>query len=303
MNQELDEFVQHELAQLSGSAAHRQPANPALPQRLYTPVNAAGIEAVVRSRTLRALDWRLRYAETLGRYGVEVVETCLGQRRGTTADSLREQFRCETLANFHPSGTHFDGFVARLFERAEATGLASFPGYALGLSVADLPVRTAAFTPGTNMRLFSAIYSRDQQFAIVQTIYQSYEDYFVSAVHRFGEQNRTWLLTPCWDKFRHDIGTVLMRFRNPASFQEREWIAIALARPHQEDDPVVFEIFDNRLLPSVALDIGGLSDGSGRALPLDVIAIGPYLPFESTREALSAFLSRNRVHGVTIVPA
>ena len=94
-----------------------------------------------------------------------------------------------------------------------------------------------------------------------------------------------------------------MRFRNPASFEEREWIALALTRPHQEQDPVVFEIVDNRLVPSVALNIGGPPDRGRRKLPLDVIAIGTSLPFEATREALSAFLGCNRVHGVTIVPA
>jgi hypothetical protein len=295
--------VQHELAQLSGSIRHQLPANPAMPQRLYYPANAAGLEAVVRSGTLRALDWRLGCEEALVRYGIEVVEAFLGQRQGATADPLREQFRSETLANFHPRGTHFDGFVARLFERAGATEPAFFPGYALGLSVANLPIRTSANAPGTSMRLFKAIYSREQQLAIVQTIYQACEDYFVSTVHRFGEQNRSQLLTPCWDKFRRDIGTVLMQFRNPASFQEREWIAIALTRPHQEEDPVVFEVVGNRLVPSVALDIGWPPGAGSRKLPLDVIAIGPSLQFESTREALSAFLSRNRVHGVSIVRA
>ena len=303
MNQELEEFVQLELAQLSGSAQHQLPANPAMPQRLYYPVNAAGIEAIVRSGTLRALDWRLGCDEALVRYGVGVVEAFLDKRQGATADSLREEFRCETLANFCPSGTHFDGFVVRLFEHTEPTDPVSFPGYALGLSVANLPIRTIANAPGTSIQLLKAIYSREQQLAIVQTIYQSYEDYFVSTVRRFGEQNRTQLLTPCWDKFRRDIGTVLMRFRNPASFQECEWIATALTRPHQEEDLVVFEIVDNRLVPSVALDISVPPDGGRRKLPFDVIAIGASLPFESTREALSAFLSRNRVHGVTIVPA
>lgn len=303
INQELEEFVQQELAQLSGSAQHQLAANPAMPQRLFHLTDAAGLEVAVRSGTLRAPDWRLGCKEPLVRYGVELVEAFLGQRQGATADSLREEFRRATLANFNPRGTHFDGFVARLFECAEAREPASFPGYAIGLSVANLPIRTSASEPGTSMQLLRAIYSREQQLAIVQTIYQSYEDYFVSTVDRFGEQNRTQLLTPCWDKFRHDIGTFLMRFRNPASFQEREWIAIALARPHQEEEPVVFEIVDNRLVPSVALDIGGSPDSCRRKLPLDVIAIGASLPFESTREALSAFLSRNGVHGITIMAA
>lgn len=297
INQELEEFVQHELAQLSGSAQLRLAAEPALPQRLYHLADAAGIEALVCTGTLRALDWRLGWDEPLVRYGVELVEAFLGERPPGPADALREEFRRETLANFNPSGTHFDGFVARLFEKADAREPS--PGYALGLRVVDLPARTSASEPGASMQLLRAIYSREQQLTIVQALYQAYEDYFVSAVQRFGEQNRTQLLTPCWDKFRYDVGTFLMRFRNPGLFPQQEWIALALAGPHQEKDPVAFGIVDNRLVPSVALDICG--PAAKRKLALDVIAVGAALPFESTREALSAFLGRNRVHGVAIV--
>lgn len=303
INQELEEFVQQELTQLSGSTCHQLAADPALPKRLFHLTGAAGLEAAMRTGKLPARDWRLGCAAPLVRYGVEVVEAFLVTRQGASADPLREEFRRATLANFNPSGTHFDGFIVRLFECAEVRNAASSPGYALGLSVANLPIRTSASEPETCMQLLKAIYSREQQLAIVETIYQCYEDYFVSAVHRFGEQNRAQLLTPCWDKFRHDIGTLLMRFRNPASFQEREWIAIALTQPLQEAEPVVFEIVDNRLVPSVALDIAGLPDSGRRKLPLDVIAIGASLPFESTREALAAFLSHNRMPGVAIVPA
>lgn len=302
INHELEEFVQQELAQLSVSAQHRLAVNPAMPQRLYHLADAAGVEALVRSGTLRALDWRLGWNEPLVRYGVETVEAFLDQRQDATTDALREEFRRQAKANFNPSGTHFDGFVARLFECADACEPASCPGYALGLSVANLATRSSASEAGASMQLLKAIYSREQQMTIVQALYQSYEDYFVSAVRRFGEQNRAQLLTPCWDKFRHDIGSFLMRFRNPASFREREWIAIALARPHQEEDPVMFEIVGNRLVPLVALDIGGPPASGNRTQPLDLIAIGASLPLASTREALSAFLSRNGVHGVAIVP-
>lgn len=303
MNKDLDEFVRQELAQLSGSAQHQLTTEHAMPQRLFHPTDAAGVQATVHSGVLRALDWRLGCPAPLVRYGVEVVEGFLGQRQDTTVDTLREEFRRETLANFNPYGTHFDRFVARLFESVDAGESASFPGYALGLSVANLPIRTSAGEPGASIQLLKAIYSREQQLSIVKTLYQSYEDYFVSAVHRFGEQHRTDLLTPCWDKFRNDIGTFLPRFRNPASQREGEWIAIALTRPHRDEDPVLFEIVDNRLVPFVALDIGGPLASGRHTQSLDVIAIGASLPFGLAREALSAFLRRNRVHGVAVVPA
>ena len=253
MNQELEEFVQHELAQLSGSVQHQVASNPAMSQRLFYRTDAAGRGAAVRNRTLRAVDWRRGCEPSLVRYGAELVEAFLGEPQGAPVDWRREQFRHATLTNFNPSGTHFDGFVARLFECAQAP--ASLPCHAFELCVAHLPVRASASDSGKSMQLLSAIYSHEQQFAIVRTIYQTYEDYFVSTVDRFGAQDPTRFLTSCWDKFRHDIGTFLMRFRHPASFEEREWIAIALVRPHQEAEPVVFEMIDNRLVPSVAFEI------------------------------------------------
>jgi hypothetical protein len=283
INPELDDFIQQELAQSSGWAQQSMPGDAPVPRRLFHAADAAGVETVVRRRALRALDWRLGWDGPLVRYGVELVETFLHQRADATADPLREQFRRATLLNFNPCGSHFDGFVARLFECAEPQSL---PGYAIGFAAAHA---------GASMQLLPAIYSHEQQLAIVQMLYQCCEDYFVSAVHRFGEQHRTELLTPCWDKFRQCIGACLMRFRAPAACHEREWIALALGAAAQADDAIGFVVVDNRLVPVVAIDIG--------ALPLDVIAIGAALPFESTREALSAFLRRQRTHGVAIVRA
>jgi hypothetical protein len=152
------------------------------------------------------------------------------------------------------------------------------------------------------MRLLSAIYSHERQLSIVQTLYQRYEDYFISAVQRFGEQHGDELLPICWDKFRYEIGAFLMRFRDPSLHREREWIALALSDTGAEPDhdQVVFEVVENRLVPAVVLDIRGPMV-NGRTLPLDVIAIGPSLPFESTREALSAYLRFNRTGDVAIV--
>jgi hypothetical protein len=301
INPELDEFVQQELAQLSASGLHRAAVEPPVPQRLFQPADAAGVETLVRSRTLRALDWRLGWGDALSGYGVELVEDFLHQRQAATTDPLQEQFRRATLTNFNPSGSHFDGFVARLYECVEPPLPAPFPGYALGFSCVDLPVPTSAGAAGASMRLLAAIYEREQQLAIVQTLYQMCEDYFVSAVHRFGEHNSAELMTPCWDKFRQAVGAFMMRFRAPASCHEREWIALALARPHLAEDPIVFEPVDNRLVPLVQIDIGGLPASGRRTQPLDVIAIGAALPFESTREALAAFLRSNRMHGVAVV--
>ncbi len=166
---------------------------------------------------MRAFDWRTGWGGAPARYGVQLVEDFLGQPPPASTDPLRALFRSETLANFNPRGSHFDGFVARLSECAGPPG-------------ANPLVTTSVTQPRT--RLLKAIYSREQQLAIVHTLYRSSEDYFLSAVQRFGEHYRSDLLTPCWDKFRHMIGTWLMRFRDPASVDEREWIAIVLASPH-----------------------------------------------------------------------
>jgi hypothetical protein len=300
MNPELEEFVQCELAQL-GCVAEPVYMDDPVPQRLYHLTDAAGMEGFFRHGTVRALDWRLGWGGPLVRYGVELVEEFLEQPGTGKTEALRKQFRQATRANFHPRGTHFDGFVFRLYDASEAQVHSTGPGYLLGLSTAAL---LAPRQPRSRraMRLLSAIYSHERQLSILQTLYRRYEDYFVSAVKRFGEQHGDELLPICWDRFRYEIGTFLMRFRDPGLHREREWIALALSDTGAEPghDPVVFEVVKNRLVPTVVLDLR-VPVGNGRTLPLEVIAIGPSLPFESTREALSAYLRFNRIGNVAIV--
>lgn len=292
--------MQQALTELSGALRHPLNVNRALPQRLYYPTDAHGLAATVRGQALRALDWRLGWGDPLVRYGVDLVEEFLDQHQCAAADPLREEFRGAARANFSPRGTHFDGFVARLFACPDAGQATSTSGYALGFSVENMTACAGAGHPDLGIRLEAAIYSREQQLAIVGRLYQSYEDYFVAAVQRFGQRHRDDLLIPCWDKFRHDIGSVLMRFRDPALGKEREWIALAVGRRTRTDDGIGFEIVDNRLVPAVALDIGARLDGARRPSALDVIVIGASLPFEPTREVLQAFLARHAAARVRI---
>lgn len=300
MNPELEEFVQCELVQLSRGGEQVYTDGP-VPQRLYHLADAAGMEGFFRHGTVRALDWRLGWGGSLVRYGVELVEEFLEQPGTGKTEALREEFRQATRKNFHPRGSHFDGFVFRLYDTSEAQVHSTFPGYLLGLSTAALPGPMQP-TSQRAMRLLSAIYSHERQVSILQTLYRRYEDYFVSAVQRFGERHGDELLPICWDKFRYEIGTFLMRFRDPGLHREREWIALTLSGKDAEPDhdPVVFEVVENRLVPAVVLDIRGPTV-NGRTLPLDVIAIGPSVPFDSTREALSAYLRFNRIGDVAIV--
>ena len=237
---------------------------------------------MVRTRTLPACDWRLGHDPALVRYGVELVEQFLAASREASSAPLRREFRCATLANFNPRGVHFDGFVVRLFEHADAIAPAA-TGYALGMRIADLPVE-----------LSRAIDGPARQRAIVASIYQACEDYFVRAVERFGDRYRHDLLTPCWDTFRHEIGPLLLRFRPPSSAEQCEWVALARSLPLTDPDPITFPIVQNRLVPTAAIPIG--------ARTLETIAIGTTVPFETTSEALHAYLHRQGMHRIAITP-
>lgn len=225
-------------------------------------------------------------------YGVELVKTFLDTTPDEVTDPLRIEFRRTLSANFHPRGTHFDGFVARLYEFDDAFEPASFPGYAIGLRVADLPIRAQSDEREMSIRLERTVDCRDQQLQIVKTLYQAYEDFFVSAAQRFGESHRDALLPSCWDKFRHHIGLYLMRFRDPAKLQHPEWIAIALTRNDEHEDSIAFEVIDNRIVPLTTLP---LTRANSIALQIDSVKVGAALPFEITKESLTAFL---RHHGI-----
>lgn len=280
MTPELDAFVHAELGALGTTLRATVVAESPYPARLFYPVDAAGMANVIRNRTITARDWRLGCPPALVAYGVEVVTACL--EREPVADPLRRAFRRAALANLHPRGSHFDGFVARLFASPATAG---WHGYALGLAVPAAPL------PG--MTLMAAIYAVEQQQAIIAALLHACEDYFVSAVQRFGARHHDDLLVPCWDRFRRDIGTFLMRLRHPDQSHEREWIALALAGPRR--DPVLFDVIGNRLVPGVHLAID--------SMPVDHIIIGAELPFATTREALAAFLGRHGMHGVRVAPA
>jgi hypothetical protein len=258
----------------------------------------------VRSGALRAIDWRLGWDGSLVGYGVELILSLLQTQSDLSGEGLRRRFRDHVLTHFNPRGTHFDGFVARLFDIGGADAHCTVGGYALGLSSATLPVQPHAGGPPGGMRLHSTIYAIERQCAIVQTLYRRYEDYLFRAVERFGERHIDDFMSACTDQFRHDIGYLVMRFRGPAAAHEREWIAIVLAsayrKPGQDADPVRFDILNNRLVPVVALDIAEPGADGRRRPAVEVIAIGVSLPAESTREALKAYLRRHGLPGIAV---
>lgn len=275
-------------------------SNDAAPQRLFYPTDAVGLAAAVRRQSVRALDWRLGWGDAFTHYGIGRVDEFLAQRAGTTQDAFRKTFCEASRLNFNPRGTHFDAFVARFFECALLGHPAAPSEYALGLSVSRLSATTCSASPKATARLAAAIYDREHQRSIIDSVYSAYEDYFVSAIQRFGERYLNDLQTPCWDKFRHDIGSMLIRFRDPFLANECEWIAIALIGPQTSDIDIKFEIIGNRFVPTVALDLRSEIDCERGACAIDTIVTGPSLPYEPTREVLQAFLARTATGKIRI---
>ncbi len=299
MNRDLDDFVRCELSQLSG--ANVLDVDVSLPRHLFYLCDAAELDSVMRNSAVPAMDWRLGWDGPLVQYGVELVRSYLEGASGEADNGLRSRFREDVYTHFDPRGTHFDGFVIRLFDLGSGSPQNGFPGYALGMPADALAARDGAATGQGTVRLASAIYSSERQHAIVQGLYRRYEDYLITAVERFGESCADDVSLSCTDRFRRDIGRYMMRFRDPCLSGEREWIALALAAADGMPQPLRFDIRANRLVPTVALDIAvhGLP-GRRRSL-IDVIAVGPSLPAASTRESLEAYLRWQGLPGVAVV--
>jgi hypothetical protein len=300
MNRDLDEFVRCELSQLS-AGGHALDEDVPLPRRLFYPCDAPELDAVMRSRTIPAIDWRLGWDGPLVQYGVELVRSHLEGASGEADNGLRTRFRDDVRTYFDPRGTHFDGFVTRLFDIGSGSPQDGFPGYALGMAGDALAARDRTAASHGTVRLASAIYSSERQHAIVQALYRRYEDYLITAVERFGESCADDVSSSCTDRFRRDIGCYIMRFRDPGLSGEREWIALALAAADGRGQPLWFDIRANRLVPAVALDIAAHGLPRRRRSLIDVIAVGPSLPAASTRESLEAYLRWQGLPGVAVV--
>lgn len=299
MNRDLDEFVRCELSQLSAGADALDEDAP-LPRRLFYPCDAAELDAVMRSRTIAAMDWRLGWDGPLVQYGVDLVRSHLEEASGKADHGLRRRFRDDLCTHFNPRGTHFDGFVIRLFDLGGSSPRHGFPGYALGMPGDALAAHDSTAAGQGAVRLASAMYSSQRQRAIVQALYRRYEDYLVTAVERFGESCAEDVSSSCIDRFRRDIGGAMMRFRDPGLSGEREWIALALAAAGGPPQALRFELRANRLVPALALDIAAHGLRRRRRSLVDVIAVGPSLPAASTRESLEAYLRWQGLHGVAV---
>lgn len=280
------------------------PANSA-PQQLFHFTDAAGLERLVKEQALHALHSRLGWGDDVAGYGIDLVRSFLQFRAMTSQPGASAEFCAALLANFNPRGHHFDCFLTRLFENGDGPdGLGdSGQGYALGLATGHMALRAEQRHQGASVLLQQAIYTREQQLAVVERLYASYESFYARSLRRHGEASRETILTPCWDMFRRDIGDFLPRFRCPARSHEKEWLAIALYGPNQEDDGVFFDIVDNRLVPAVMLDISRPARDGSRALQLHSLVIGNALPYEITKESLQIFLSRNKTPFVRITPS
>jgi hypothetical protein len=300
MNRDLDEFVRCELAQLS-AGGHALDEDVPLPRRLFYPCDALELDAVMRSRTITAIDWRLGWDGPLVQYGVELVRSHLDGASGEADNGLRRRFRDDVCTHFDPRGTHFDGFVTRLFDIGSGSPQHGFPGYALGMPGDALVARDGTAAGQGTVRLASAIYSSERQRAIVQALYRRYEDYLITAVERFGEGCADDVSSSCTDRFRRDIGHYMMRFRDPGLSREREWIALAVAAADGRPQPLRFDIRANRLVPIVALDITAPNVTRRKRSLIDLIAVGPSLPAGSTRASLEAYLRWQGLPGVAVV--
>lgn len=300
MNRDLDEFVRCELSQLSAGGPALDEDVP-LPRRLFYPCDAAELDAVMRSGAIPSIDWRLGWDGPLVQYGVELVRSHLEEASGEADNGLRRRFRDDVCAHFDPRGTHFDGFVTRLFDIGSGSPQDGFPGYALGMPSDALAGRDRTAAGQERVRLASAIYSSERQHAIVQALYRRYEDYFITAVERFSASCADDVSSSCTDRFRRDIGCYLMRFRDPGLSDEREWIALALTAADGRPQPLRFDIRANRLVPVVVLDIAAPDLLRRRRSLIDVIAVRPSLPAGSTRESLEAYLRWQGLPGVAVV--
>lgn len=289
------------------SAELQSDLNPAVaaPEQLFHHTDAHGLQALVRDQALHALHSRLGWGDDVTGYGIDLVQSFLQFRAATSQPGASAEFCNALLANFHPRGSHFDCFLARLFEDADGPDRQgnTCPGYALGLSTNHMALRAEQRHEGAAVLLQQAIYLRRQQLDIIGRTYATYESFYARSLLRYGSAGQDTILTPCWDMFRRDIGEFLPRFRSPARNHEKEWLAIALTDADQEEDGVFFDVVDNRLVPAVRLDISRPSRNGSRALPLQSLVIGSALPYEITREALQVFLSRNRTSFVKISPS
>lgn len=275
------------------------------PEQLFHRTDAAGLQALVRDQALPALHSRLGWADTVTGYGIDLVQAFLEFRAATSQTDASAEFCAALQANFNPRGSFFDCFLARLFEdeygpdrQGELT-----PGYALALSTGHMALRAEQRHEGATVLLQQAIYLRRQQLDIIGRLYATYESFYARALRRYRIAGQDTLLAPCWDMFRRDIAELLPRFRCPSRQHEKEWLAIALTGPDQDDDSVVFEIIDNRPVPTVKMDISRPGHNGRRVLPLHSLIIGNTLPYQITREALQVFLSRNKAPFVAIRPS
>jgi hypothetical protein len=275
------------------------------PQQLFHRTDAAGLQALVTDQALPALHSRLGWADAVTGYGIDLVHAFLEFRAATSQTRASADFCAALRVNFQPRGSYFDCFLARLFETADGLDRQGEPGpgYALALSTGQMALRAEQRHEGATVLLQQAIYSRRQQLGIIGRLYATYESFYTRTLRRYRIAGHDTLLAPCWDMFRRDIAEFLPRFRCPSRQHEREWLAIALTGPDQDEDGVVFDVFDNRLVPAVKMDISRPGRNGHRALPLHSLVIGAALPYEITREALQVFLSRNKAPFVAINPS
>lgn len=302
-NAELDLLLQRELESLSTQLDVDLAAPAAAVNALYQFTDATGLARLVNDGTLQAWHARLGWHDDVLAYGIALARSVLAAELAGCTDDLSRRFCRAVIENFNPRGTHFDYFAARLYQDTGASTWpgSGGPGYAVGLRTADLPTRSVAPDRPARMQLQPVIYAADEQHHIVRTLHAAYRVYFATAVERFGERAAQQMLVSCCDMFRHDIGTFLIRLRDPALVGEDEWIAIALARSDQcGNDGVLFDMVDNRFAPYVAIDITKPARDGARRLPLASIVVDSSLPPDTAAEGLRAFLGKCRAGPVVV---
>jgi hypothetical protein len=165
-------------------------------------------------------------------------------------------------------------------------------GYALGF-------RVSALRPDIQIAWLASIsYDQSALISLIRSILDIY--YRTCALSEYSEVNYhglKFLAKDCAESFRFCSSF----FKHPAYHEEQEVRLIAqrdgdVERPYHA--PVLFRSRGQQIVPYIemSLEFAGIV----KEFPLSEIIIGPGVPFETGKEALSAILKQNNLEHVTI---
>jgi hypothetical protein len=266
-------------------------AGQAAPRLLYVLADGGQLREAVEDGALPAADARFAGEAALDAYALPLLQAFIDERRGRQRDTPAWRFGEELARGIHPTGSYFERYLVRMFEREGAEAALArregSPPYALGLRTAGLDV---AVRGGPQRRCFeacSAIYEAATQGEILQAIFNAFEAYHTQACDRFGERHAEQVLASCWDGFRQAVGAVLLRFRPSHLRAEREWLAIARWR-----SPARFQLAGDVLVPALSLRA---HPPAARALPIEHTLVHGGLPQPLAADSLRHYYRFHKI--------